>query len=192
MKRARGFLAFVGPVALLTCIFAGPLQAVPIKLTIDNPHQTVVRPANGAIVLDFIGTVAIGDRFSFEEAILDVDYDHSSDDGIPTQLGSLNFSDADHGGSVSGVLFTALISSSTTPGLYGFHFGGSGPAEFSIEVSDERQFVTASQAFSIRVIASDASDTLLLSSIAISSLLLLRRHWTRNRTEIVIGIVTSA
>lgn len=180
MKRARGFLAFVGPVALLMCIFAEPLQAVPIKLTIDNPHQTVVRPANGVIALDFIGTVMIGHRFSFEEAILDVDYDRSSNHGIPTQLGSLNFSDADHGGSISGVLFTALINSSTVPGFYGFHFGGNEPAEFSIEASDERRFVTASQAFSIRVIASDASGTLLLSSIATSSLLLLRRHWTRN------------
>ena len=107
-------LAFV---AIGLFAFAQPVCAVPVTLTIDNPHLTVRRPATGHIAPNFTGTVSFGDDFHFEEAILDFDYNHSSSSGIPTGLGSLDFSDADHGGSVSGILFTAVVSSSTIPGL---------------------------------------------------------------------------
>ncbi len=155
--------------------FARPVCAVPVTLTIDNPHLTVRRPATGQIVLNFIGTVSFSDDFDFEEAILDVDYNHSSSSGIFTELGSLDFSDADHGGSVSGILFTAAVSSSTIPGLYGFHFGGHDPAQFSIEGGDERRFVTVTQTFSILVIVPDGGNTALLLGTSILILISLLR-----------------
>ena len=157
-------LAFV---AIGLFAFARPVCAVPVTLTIDNPHLTVRRPATGQIVLNFTGTVSFGDDFDFEEAILDVDYNHSSSGGIPTELGSLDFSKADDGGSVSGILFTALVSSSAIPGLYGFHFGGHDPAEFSIEGSDERRFVTVTQTFSILVTVPDGGNSALLLGTSI-------------------------
>jgi hypothetical protein len=46
-----------------------------------------------------------------KRAILDVDYNRASTSGIPTEFGPLDFSKADNGGSVSGVLFTAEVSS---------------------------------------------------------------------------------
>jgi len=143
-------LAFV---AISLSAFAQPVCAVPVTLTIDNPHLTVRRPATGQIVLNFTGTVSFGDDFDFEEAILDVDYNH--------------FSKADDGGSVSGILFTALVSSSAIPGLYGFHFGGHDPAEFSIEGSDERRFVTVTQTFSILVTVPDGGNSALLLGTSI-------------------------
>jgi hypothetical protein len=147
--------------------FAQPVRAVPVTLTIDNPHQTVRLPVSGQITLNFTGTVSFGEDFDFEEAILDVDYNHSSSNGIPTELGSLDFSDADHGASVSGILFTAVVSSSTIPGLYGFHFGGHGPAEISIEGSDEQRFVTVTQTFSILVTVPDGGNSALLLGTSI-------------------------
>jgi len=157
-------LAFVA-IGLFT--FPRPVCAVPVTLTIDNPHLTVRRPATGQIALNFTGTVSFGDDFDFEEAILDFDYNDSSSSGLPTELGSLDFSDADHGGSVSGILFTAVVSSSTIPGLYGFHFGGRDPAEFSIEGGDERRFVTVTQTFSILVTVPDGGNSALLLGTSI-------------------------
>src|SRR5438132_12926972 len=165
-------LAFV---AIGLFAFAQPVRAVPVTLTIDNPHQTVRRPASGQITLNFTGTVSFGDDFDFEEAILDFDYNHSSTSGIPTELGSLDFSDANHGGSVSGILFTGVISSSTIPGLYGFHFGGHDPAEFSIEGSDERGFATVTRTFSILVTVPDDGNSALLLGTSISILVFLLR-----------------
>jgi hypothetical protein len=165
-------LAFV---AISLSAFAQPVCAVPVTLTIDNPHLTVRRPATGQIVLNFTGTVSFGDDFDFEEAILDVDYNHSSSSGIPTELGSLDFSNADDGRSVSGILFTAVVSSSTIPGLYGFHFGGHHPAEFSIEGSDERRFVTVTQTFSILVTVPDGGNSALLLGTSILMLVFLVR-----------------
>ena len=165
-------LAFV---AIGLFAFARPVCAVPVTLTIDNPHLTVRRPATGQIVLNFTGTVSFGDDFDFEEAILDFDYNHSSSGGIPTELGSLDFSKADDGRSVSGILFTAVINSSTLPGLYGFHFGGHDPAEFSIEGGDERRFVTVTQTFSILVIVPDGGNSALLLGTSILILVSLLR-----------------
>lgn len=165
-------LAFV---AISLSAFAQSVYAVPVTLTLDNPHLTVRRPATGQIVLNFTGTVSFGHDFDFEEAILDVDYNHSSSSGIPTELGSLDFSDADHGGSVRGILFTAVVSSFTIPGLYGFHFGGHDPAEFSIEGGDEGRFVTVTQTFSIHVIVPDDGDSALLLGTSIVILVCLLR-----------------
>jgi hypothetical protein len=176
MKHIRGshlfMLAFV---AISLFAFAQPVYAVPLTLTIDNPHLTVRRPATGHIALNFTGTVSFGDDFDFEEAILDFDYNHSSSSGIPTELGSLDFSDADHGGSVSGILFTAVVSSSTIPGLYGFHFGGHDPAEFSIEGSNGQRFVTVPQTFSVLVTVPDAGNSALLLGTSILILVFLLR-----------------
>src|SRR5207248_6989747 len=66
-----------------------------------------------------------------------------------------------------GILFTALVSSSAIPGLYGFHFGGHDPAEFSIEGSDERRFVTVTQTFSILVTVPDGGNSALLLGTSI-------------------------
>ena len=168
MKHIDGsHLLMLAFVAISLSAFAQPVCAVPVTLTIDNPHLTVRRPATGQIVLNFNGTISFGEDFDFEEAILDFDYNHSSSSGIPTELGSLDFSKADDGGSVSGVLFTAVVSSSTTPGLYGFHFGGHEPAEFSIEGSDERTFVTVTQRFSILVTVPDGGNSALLLGTSI-------------------------
>lgn len=175
MKRSGVFLVFVGLLAFFTFFLARPLQAVPITLKIDNPNQIVFRPVDGVTVVNFTGTVTIGRGFSFEEAILDFDYDGLPDDGLPTSLGSLRLSKANNGGSVSGILFTALVSSSTNPGFYGFKFGGRDPAEFTVEVSNGRRFVTSSETFSVRVVVADTGSTLLLSA-ACFGLLLLWRH----------------
>jgi len=174
-------LAFV---AIGLFAFAQPVCAVPVTLTIDNPHLTVRRPATGHIVLNFTGTVSFGDDFDFEEAILDFDYNHSSSDGIPTELGSLHFSKADDGRSVSGILFTAVINSSTLPGLYGFHFGGHDPAEFSIEGSDEGRFVTITRTFSIRVTVPDGGNSGLLLGASILILVFLLRLSDRRRVRV--------
>jgi hypothetical protein len=162
-------------VAIGLFAFARPVCAVPVTLTIDNPHLTVRRPATGQTVLNFAGTVSFGDDFEFEEAILDFDYNHSSSNGIPTELGSLDFSKANDGRSVTGILFTAVVSSSTMPGLYGFHFGGHDPAEFSIEGSNERGFVTVTQTFSILVIVPDSGNSALLLGTSILILVSLLR-----------------
>ena len=158
---------------------AQPARATPVTLTIDNPHQTILRPTKGQVVLDFFGTVSFGDEFHFEEAVLDTDYNQSSTSGIPTELGSLDFSQADLGGSVTGVLFTAVVTPLTTPGIYGFHFGGHRPAEFAIEGSNERRFVTAAETFSILVRVSDQGNTALLLSLSILFLAFLPRRYDR-------------
>src|SRR5207244_4784566 len=88
--------------AISLSAFAQPVCAVPVTLTIDNPHLTVRRPATGQIVLNFTGTVSFGDDFDFEEAILDVDYNHSSSGGIPTERASLYLSKSYNGTSVTG------------------------------------------------------------------------------------------
>lgn len=169
----RSHLFLLGLIAISLGAFAQRVHAVPVTVTLDNPHPTVVRPTGGQIVLNFTGTVSFGDDFEFEEAILDVDYNHSSSSGIPTHFGSLDFSEADHGGSVSGVLFTAVVSSSTTPGLYGFHFGGSEPAEFSIEGSNEERLVTVTKTFSILVTVPDEGDSALLLGTSVLTLVFL-------------------
>ena len=89
--------------------FVQPAYAVPVTLTLDNPHQTIARPASGEIVLNFTGTVSFDHDFHFEEAELDFDYNSSSTDGIPTEFGPVDFSDANNGSSVTGVLFSAEI-----------------------------------------------------------------------------------
>jgi hypothetical protein len=150
--------------------FVQPLSAIPVTLIINNPHQTIARPTSGTVVLNFTGTVSFGPDFEFEEAILDIDYNHSSTSGIPTEFGPLNFSKADNGGSVSGILFTAEVSSSTVPGFYGFHFGTGDDASFSIEGANGEEFVTKSRPFSIRVTngtaVSDASNSALLLCVS--------------------------
>ena len=156
--------------------FVQPVSAVPITLTLDNPHQTIKRPASGTIVLNFTGTVSFGPNFDFEEAVLDFDYNRSSTSGIPTEFGRLHFSRADNGGSVSGVLFTAEVSSTTVPGLYEFHFGGRQPAEFSIEGSNERMFATVSRSFSILVIVPDQGKSALLLGISFATLFFVQRR----------------
>lgn len=161
---------------LALAISAPPAQAVPVTLIVDNPHQTVARPASGTIVVDFIGTVSFGVDFHFTEAILDFEYNRFSTDCIPTDFGPLNFSSA-NGGSVTGTLFTAEVSPSTVPGLYGFHFGTSEPAIFSIEGGDDGRFVTVMRSFSIRVTngVPDASNSALLLSLSLAILLGFRR-----------------
>jgi hypothetical protein len=162
-------MAFVGVGSLVQSV-----SAVPVTLTLDNPHQTIARPASGTIVLNFTGTLSFGSEFEFEEAVLDIDYNRSSTSGVPTEFGLLNFSKADNGGSVSGILFTAEVSASTAPGLYGFHFGTSDAASFSIEGANGIEFVTKSRSFSILVTngtaASDASSSVLLLGISFVSL----------------------
>ncbi len=171
-------LAFLGVGNLVQSV-----SAVPVTLTIDNPHQTIARPASGTVVLNFTGTVSFGSDFEFEEALLDIDYNRSSTSGVPTEFGPLNFSKADDGGSVSGILFTAEVSSSTVPGFYGFHFGTGGDASFSIEGGNGVEFVTKSRPFSIRVTngtaVSDASNSALLLGVSFASLIFLLRKLSR-------------
>jgi hypothetical protein len=178
----------VAPILLGLATFAQPAYAVPVTLTLDNPHQTIARPASGEIVLNFTGTVSFGRDFHFEEAKLDFDYNSSSTEGIPTEFGPVDFSDANNGGSVTGVLFTAEISSSTALGLYGFEFGTKEPATLSIEGADDETFVTVSRSFSIRVTNGTAvpeapSSALLLGVSFVSLVLFQCTQWGRIRQK---------
>jgi hypothetical protein len=164
--------------------FAQPASAVPVTLTLDNPHQTIKRPASGTIVLDFTGTVSFDHDFHFEEAELDFDYNSSSTKGIRTEFGPVDFSDANNGGSVTGVLFTAEISSSTAPGLYGFEFGTKEPATLSIEGANDETFVTEMRSFSIRVnngtAVPDESSSALLLGLSFVTVSLIQRRLSRS------------
>lgn len=179
--------ALLAPVALAAVLGLAPFvqsaSAVPVTLTLNNPHQIISRPTNGTLVLEFTGTVSFGADFEFEEAVLDIDYNRSSTEGIPTDFAELDFSKANNGGSVTGVLFTAEISSSTAPGLYGFHFGGQDDAIFSIEGGDGIAFVTESRPFSIRVTdgtaVPDTSSSALLLGFSFVSVSLLQRKVAR-------------
>ncbi len=172
----------MAPILLGLATFAQPAYAVPVTLTLDNPHQTIARPASGEIVLNFTGTVSFGHDFHFEEAELDFDYNSSSTDGIPTEFGPIDFSDANNGGRVTGVLFTAEISSLTDPGLYGFEFGMKEPATLSIEGADDETFVTVSRSFSIRVtngtaVPDESSSALLLGVSFVSLVVFQCKQW---------------
>jgi len=173
-SRVLIFITFVGVGSLMQSVLA-----VPVTLRLDNRHQTIARPASGTVVVNFTGTVSFGSEFEFEEAVLDIDYNCSSTSGLPTEFGLLNFSKADNGGSVSGILFTAEVSAATAPGLYGFHFGTSDAASFSIEGANGIEFVTKSRSFSILVTngtaASDASSSVLLLGISFVSLVFVQR-----------------
>jgi hypothetical protein len=179
-------LAILGPATFLQSV-----SAVPVTLTLDNPHQTIARPASGEIVLNFTGTVSFGADFNFEEAKLDFDYNRSSTEGIPTEFGPVDFSDANNGGSVTGVLFTAEISPSTAPGLYGFEFGTKEPATLSIEGADEgsddETFVTVMRSFSIRVTngtaVPDESSSALLLGLSFVTVSLLQRRLAGQRAR---------
>ena len=168
----------MAPILLGLATFAQPAYAVPVTLTLDNPHQTIARPASGEIVLNFTGTVSFDHDFHFEEAELDFDYNSSSTDGIPTEFGPVDFSDANNGSSVTGVLFTAEISSLTDPGMYGSKFGTKEPATLSIEGADDETFVTVSRSFSIHVTngtaVPDESSSALLLGVSFVSLVLFR------------------
>ena len=173
----------LAPILLGLATFAQRAYAVPVTLTLDNPHQTIARPASGEIVLNFTGTVSFGHDFHFEEAELDFAYNRSSTESIPTEFGPVDFSDANNGGSVTGVLFTAEISSLTAPGLYGFEFGTKEPATLSIEGgADDETFVTVSRSFSIRVTngtaVPDESSSALLLGVSFVSLVVFRcKQW---------------
>ena len=173
----------LAPILLGLATFALSAYAVPVTLTLDNPHQTIARPASGEIVLNFTGTVSFGHDFHFEEAELDFDYNSSSTEGIPTEFGPVDFSDANNGGSVTGVLFTAEISSLTAPGLYGFEFGTKEPATLSIEGgADDETFVTVSRSFSIRVtngtaVPDESSSALLLGVSFVSLVVFQCKQW---------------
>jgi hypothetical protein len=175
----------LAPILLGVATFAQPAYAVPVTLTLDNPHQTIARPASGEIVLNFTGTVSFGHDFHFEEADLDFDYNSSSTEGIPTEFGPVDFSDANNGGSVTGVLFTAEISSLTAPGLYGFKFGTKEPATLSIEGgADDETFVTVSRSFSIRVtngtaVPDESSSALLLGVSFVSLVAFQCKQWSQ-------------
>jgi hypothetical protein len=172
----------LAPILLCLATFAQPAYAVPVTLTLDNPHRTIARPANGELVLNFTGTVSFGHDFHFEEAELDFDYNSSSTDGIPTKFGPVDFSDANNGGNVTGVLFTAEISSLTDPGLYGSKFGTKEPATLSIEGADDETFVTVSRSFSIRVtngtaVPDESSSALLLGVSFVSLVVFQCKQW---------------
>ena len=172
----------MAPILLGLATFAQPAYAVPVTLTLDNPHQTVARPASGEIVLNFTGTVSFDHDFHFEEAELDFDYNSSSTDGIPTEFGPVDFSDANNGSSLTGVLFTAEISSLTDPGMYGSKFGTKEPSTLSIEGADDETFVTVSRSFSIRVtngtaVPDESSSALLLGVSFVSLVLFQCKQW---------------
>jgi hypothetical protein len=175
----RFLIALVALAILGLATFVQSLSAVPVTLTLDNPHQTIARPASGEIVLNFTGTVGFDHDFHFEEAELDFDYNSSSTKGIPTEFGPVDFSDANNGGSVTGVLFTAEISSLTAPGLYGFEFGTKEPATLSVEGANDETFVTAMRSFSIRVTngtaVPDESSSALLLGLSFVTVSLLQR-----------------
>ena len=174
----------LAPILLCLATFAQPAYAVPVTLTLDNPHRTIARPADGEIVLDFTGTVSFGHDFHFEEADLDFDYNSSSTEGIPTEFGPVDFSDANNGGSVTGVLFTAEISSLTAPGLYGFEFGTKEPATLSIEGANDETFVTEMRSFSVRVTngtaVPDESSSALLLGLSFVTVSLIQRRLGRS------------
>jgi len=173
-------LALVALAVLGLTAFVQSVSAVPITLTLDNPHQTIARPASGEIVLNFTGTVSFGHDFHFEEAELDFAYNRSSTKGIATEFGPVDFSDANNGRSVTGVLFTAEIFSSTASGLYGFEFGTKEPATLSIEGADDETFVTVMRSFSIRVTngtaVPDESSSALLLGLGLVPVSLLQRR----------------
>jgi hypothetical protein len=180
-RSRRGSL--LAPILLGLAAFAQPAYAVPVTLTLDNPHQTIAGPASGEIVLNFTGTVSFDHDFYFEEAKLDFDYNSSSTEGIPTEFGPVDFSNANNGGSVTGVLFTAEISSSTAPGLYGFEFGTKEPATLSIEGANDETFVAVMRSFSIRVtngmaVPEKSSSALLLLGVSFVSLVVFHcKQW---------------
>src|SRR4029077_8047055 len=94
----------------------------------------------------------------------------------------VDFSDANNGSSVTGVLFTAEISSLTDPGLYGSKFGTKEPATLSIEGADDETFVTASRSFSIRVtngtaVPDESSSALLLGVSFVSLIFFQCKQW---------------
>src|SRR6267143_1103713 len=91
-SRVLIFITFVGVGSLMQSVLA-----VPVTLRLDNRHQTIARPASGTVVVNFTGTVSFGSEFEFEEAVLDIDYNCSSTNGLPTEFGLLNFSKADMG-----------------------------------------------------------------------------------------------
>src|SRR5260370_31077787 len=130
---SNSLVATVGIAVLGHKAFMQSGSAVTVTLTLDNPHQTIARPASGEIVLNFTGTVSFGHDFHFEEAELDFAYNRSSTKGIATEFGPVDFSDANNGGSVTGVLFTAEIFSSTAPVLYGFELVTKEAATLSME-----------------------------------------------------------
>jgi len=172
----------LAPILLGLTAFVQSVSAVPVTLTLDNPHQTIARPASGEIVLNFTGTVSFGHDFHFEEAELDFAYNRSSTKGIATEFGPVDFSDANNGGSVTGVLFTAEIFSSTAPGLYGFEFGTKEPATLSIEGADDETFVTVMRSFSIRVtngtaVPDESSSALLLGVSFVSLVVFQCKQW---------------
>jgi hypothetical protein len=149
---------------------------------LDNPHQTIARPASGEIVLNFTGTVSFGHDFHFEEAELNFAYNRSSTSAVSTFFGSVDFCKANNGGSVTGVLFTAEISSLTAPGLYGFEFGTNEPATLSIEGADDETFVTVMRSFSIRVtngtaVPDESSSALLLGVSFVSLVVFQCKQW---------------
>jgi hypothetical protein len=172
----------LAPILLGLAAFAQPAYAVPVTLTLDNPHQTIAGPASGEIVLNFTGTVSFDHDFHFEEAKLDFAYNRSFTSAVPTEFGPVDFSDANNGGSVTGVLFTAEISSSTVPGLYGFEFGTKEPATLSIEGANDETFVTEMRSFSIRVtngtaVPDESSSALLLGVSFVSFVVFHCKQW---------------
>jgi hypothetical protein len=181
IARSRGLL--LAPVLLGLATFAQPAYAVPVTLTLDNPHQTIAHPGTGEIVLNFTGTVSFDHDFHFEEAELDFAYNRSSTSAVSTAFGPVDFSDANNGGSVTAVLFTAEISSLTAPDLYAFEFETKEPATLSIEGANDETFATVMRSFSIRVtngtaVPEKSSSALLFLGVSFVSFVVFEcRQW---------------
>lgn len=119
-----------------------------VTLVLDNPNQTIAAPGTGSITVNFTGTVSFAAGYSSSNGgTLFVAYNASSSNYVLTQFNSLDLNLANNGGSVSGLLFTATVSSTTSPDYYGYQAFTLNPAYYSANATNDGG-ATNSTAFS--------------------------------------------
>ncbi len=115
---ARTFRLAAPGTVLALALCAATSRGDVVTLTLDDPDQTVDRPAAGSITLDFKGKISIAAGYSYVSSRIDSAYTEDEDHSITTSSAGFRYADANDGNSASGLMFTAEVTAATAPGPY--------------------------------------------------------------------------